>query len=55
MPRLRGLVLGERNPRELSRAITGHASISEVQSYTKAADRKHMAREAMDKLVKGGW
>ena len=36
-------------------AITGHASISEVQRYTKAADRKHLAREAMNKLVEGGW
>jgi integrase len=32
-------------------AITGHASLSEVQRYTKAADRKRMAREAMAKLV----
>jgi integrase len=36
-------------------AITGHASLSEVQRYTKAADRKRMAREAMAKLVDGGW
>ncbi|HEX9323724.1 MAG TPA: tyrosine-type recombinase/integrase [Xanthobacteraceae bacterium] len=36
-------------------AITGHASISEVQRYTKAADRKRMAREAMKKLTEGGW
>jgi len=36
-------------------AITGHASLSEVQRYTKAADRKRMAREAMTKLVEGGW
>jgi integrase len=36
-------------------AITGHASLSEVQRYTKAADRKRMAREAMKKLTKGGW
>jgi integrase len=36
-------------------AITGHASLSEVQRYTKAADRKRMAREAMSKLVEGGW
>jgi integrase len=36
-------------------AITGHASIAEVQRYTKAADRKRMAREAMAKLVEGGW
>jgi integrase len=32
-------------------AITGHASLSEVQRYTKAADRKRMAREAMAKLI----
>jgi len=36
-------------------SITGHASLSEVQRYTKAADRKRMAREAMKKLVEGGW
>ena len=36
-------------------AITGHASLSEVQRYTKAADRKRMAREAMKKLTEGGW
>jgi len=36
-------------------SITGHASLSEVQRYTKAADRKRMAREAMRKLVEGGW
>jgi integrase len=36
-------------------AITGHASLSEVQRYTKAADRKRMAREAMAKLVEKGW
>jgi integrase len=36
-------------------AITGHASISEVQRYTKAADRKRMAQEAMKKLTEGGW
>jgi integrase len=36
-------------------SITGHASLSEVQRYTKAADRKKMAREAMAKLVEGGW
>ena len=35
--------------------ITGHASLSEVQRYTKAADRKRMAREAMKKLIEGGW
>ena len=36
-------------------AITGHASLSEVQRYTKAADRKRMAKEAMQKLTEGGW
>jgi integrase len=36
-------------------SITGHASLSEVQRYTKAADRKRMARDAMAKLVEGGW
>jgi hypothetical protein len=35
--------------------ITGRASLSEVQRYTKAADRKRMAREAMKKLIEGGW
>src|SRR5262249_26079086 len=36
-------------------AITGHATLAEVQRYTKAADRKRMAREAMSKLIEGGW
>ena len=36
-------------------SITGHASLSEVQRYTKTADRKRMAREAMKKLIEGGW
>jgi integrase len=36
-------------------AILGHASLSEVQRYTKAADRKRMAREAMAKLIESGW
>jgi integrase len=36
-------------------AITGHATIAEVQRYTKAADRKRLARSAMKKLVEGGW
>lgn len=36
-------------------SILGHASLSEVQRYTKAADRKRLAREAMAKLVEGGW
>jgi integrase len=36
-------------------SITGHASLSEVQRYIEAANRKHMAREGMAKLIKGGW
>ncbi len=36
-------------------AITGHATLKEVQRYTEAADRKRMAREAMAKLIEGGW
>jgi integrase len=36
-------------------AITGHATLKEVQRYTNAADRKRMAREAMIKLIEGGW
>jgi integrase len=36
-------------------SITGHASIAEVQRYTKAADRKRLARSAMKKLTEGGW
>ena len=36
-------------------AILGHASIAEVVRYTKAANRKRMAREAMSKLIEGGW
>jgi integrase len=36
-------------------AITGHASLAEVQRYTEAADRKRMAREAMKKLSENGW
>jgi len=35
-------------------AVTGHASISEVQRYTKAADRKRLAQSAIRKLVEGG-
>jgi integrase len=31
-------------------AITGHASLSEVQRYTKAADQARLARAAMDKV-----
>jgi integrase len=35
-------------------AITGHASLTEVERYTKAADRKRMGREAMAKLIESG-
>ncbi|MGA9052976.1 MAG: tyrosine-type recombinase/integrase, partial [Pseudolabrys sp.] len=34
--------------------VTGHATLAEVQRYTKAADRKRLAREAMKKLIEGG-
>jgi hypothetical protein len=30
-------------------AITGHASLSEIQTYTKAADQKRLALSAMEK------
>jgi integrase len=36
-------------------AITGHVTLSEVARYTKAADRRRMAREAIGKLIEGGW
>jgi integrase len=32
-------------------AITGHATLAEVQRYTKAADRKRLAQSAMKKLI----
>ncbi len=35
-------------------AITGHATLSEVQRYTKAANRKRLAQSAMNKLIEGG-
>jgi integrase len=35
-------------------AVTGHVTLAEVQRYTKAADRKRLAREAMKKLIEGG-
>jgi integrase len=34
-------------------AITGHATLAEVQRYTKAADRKRHAQEAIKKLIEG--
>jgi integrase len=36
-------------------SITGHATLAMVQKYIEAADRKRMGREAMAKLVEGGW
>jgi site-specific recombinase XerD len=36
-------------------SILGHASLSEVERYTKAANRKLLAREGMAKLIEGGW
>jgi len=39
----------------LALAELGRATIGEVQRYANAADRKRMAREAMAKLVEGGW
>jgi integrase len=35
-------------------AITGHASLKEVQRYTASADQSRMARAAIRKLVEGG-
>ena len=32
-------------------AITGHASLSEIANYTRAADQKRLAREAMKKQI----
>jgi integrase len=34
-------------------AVTGHATLAEVQRYTEAANRKRLAREAMRKLIEG--
>jgi integrase len=34
-------------------AVTGHATLTEVQRYTAAADRKRLAQEAMSKLIQG--
>ena len=33
-------------------AVTGHSSLTEVQRYTRAADRKRLAQEGMSKLEK---
>ena len=34
-------------------AITGHASLRELQRYIETRDRKRAARRAMDKLISG--
>jgi integrase len=34
-------------------AVTRHATLTEVQRYTAAADRKRLAQEAMSKLIQG--
>ncbi len=34
-------------------AITGHASLKELQRYTETRDRKRAARRAMRKLISG--
>jgi integrase len=36
-------------------AILGHATLKEVTRYTAAANRKRLAREAINKLIEGGW
>ena len=44
-----GLAEAGCTPHEIA-AITGHASLKEVIRYTEAADRKHLAAAAMDKV-----
>jgi len=36
-------------------SVLGHSTLSEVARYTKAAERKRLADQAMGKLLKGGW
>ena len=36
-------------------AVPGHASLSEVERYTKAAERKRLAGRGIAKLIEGGW
>ena len=36
-------------PHEIS-AVTGHATLKEVTRYTRAADQRHLAEAAMDKM-----
>jgi integrase len=40
-------------PHEIA-AITGHASLREIERYTKTADRRRLAASAIDKQVKAG-
>jgi integrase len=35
-------------------AVSGHKSIKEAERYTREADRKRLAREAMDRMVNMG-
>jgi len=35
-------------------AITGHATMREVERYTKAADQEKLAREALARLILNG-
>jgi hypothetical protein len=35
-------------------AITGHATVREVERYTKAADQEKLAREAIARLILNG-
>ena len=45
----RGRMLGERD-----RRLSGHASLREVERYTKAADQARMARNAMARTTSSG-
>lgn len=36
-------------------SVLGHATLAECERYSKAAERKRMADQAMGKLLKGGW
>jgi len=37
-----------------AQAVTGHASSSDVERYTKAAEQEKLARQAVAKLIKNG-
>jgi hypothetical protein len=36
-------------------SVLSHASLSEVERYTKATARKQLADHGMAKLIEGGW